>query len=144
MQSNSIDELNVFLKGEYMAIDSYEAFIQKANSPKVKAELQRIQQEHKHHATKISERIQNLGGSPVNGVDVKGKLAATVSNIKNARTQTDSDILAEAYFGEDMGIKAGADTARGALDRESMSLIGNIIDQDKSHLEELKNLSHII
>jgi bacterioferritin len=142
MDNKSINELNTFLKGEYMAIDSYEKFIEKANSPTVKAELQRIQQEHKHHAASISERIQNLGGHPVNGIDVKGKLAATVFNIKNIKNQTDTDIITEAYKGEDMGIRAGAQTVEGKLDNESMSLIGGIIDEDKTHLNELRNLSN--
>jgi bacterioferritin len=142
MENKSINELNAFLKGEYMAIESYENFIKKANSPNVKAELQRIQQEHKHHAERISERIQNLGGRPVNGLDVKGKIAEAVSTLKNIGNKTDTDIIFEAYRGEDMGIRIGSETVRGDLDNESMSLIGNIINQDKTHLDTLRNLSN--
>lgn len=141
MEDKSVNELNAFLKGEYMAIDSYEKYIEKANSPKVKAELQRIQQEHKHHAAKIAERIQNLGGHPVSGVDIKGKIAETVYNIKNVGNQTDTDIIVSAYKGEDMGIKVGSEVVKGDLDNESMSLIGNIINQDKTHLDTLRDLS---
>jgi bacterioferritin (cytochrome b1) len=73
MDKTSINELNALLKGEHMAIDGYEKYIQNVNDPNIKGELQKIQQEHKMHAIKISERIQSLGGRPVDGVGVMGK-----------------------------------------------------------------------
>ena len=89
MDNTNIKELNAFLKGEYMAIDSYDIFIQKANN-------QRIQQEHKLHALQISERIQNLGGRPVSGLSIIGKIAETVSNIKISNFKNDVEILVQA------------------------------------------------
>jgi bacterioferritin (cytochrome b1) len=140
MQS-SINELNAFLKGEYMAINSYEDFIQKSTDPHVKAEFQRIQQEHKHHAIQIAERIQNLGGLPAYGLDVKGKILETVSSIKNMGNKNELELVVEAYEGENMGIKTASEIVKGDLDNESMTLIGNIINQDKTHLNDLRNLS---
>lgn len=142
MEITAIQELNAFLKGEYMAIDSYDTFIQKSTDPKVKAEFQRIQQEHKNHALQISERIQNLGGRPATGLDIKGKIAETVSNIKNSRPKNDVDILVQAYDGENMGINTATEIVKGDLDSESMNLIGNIINQDKTHLIDLNNLTN--
>jgi bacterioferritin len=124
-----------------MAIDSYETYIQKANNPNVKAELQRIQQEHKHHAAKISERIQNLGGRPVSGANVKGKIAGTMVNIKSMKQRSDTDLLVDAYMGEDLGIRAGFETVKSNLDPASRSLVNNIINQDQSHLDALKKLT---
>lgn len=142
MENATINELNAFLKGEYMAIDSYNDFIQKAADPKVKAEFQRIQQEHKLHAIQISERIQNLGGRPATGLDIKGKIAEKVSNIKNSRLKNDVDILVQAYDGENMGINIATEIVKGDLDNESMNLIGNIISQDKTHLVDLNDLTN--
>ncbi|MBW8351113.1 PA2169 family four-helix-bundle protein [Bacillus sp. IITD106] len=48
-----------------MAIHSYEHYIQNISNPAVKKTLQKIQQEHKQHFAKTADRIQNLGGKPV-------------------------------------------------------------------------------
>jgi bacterioferritin len=144
MGTTSINELNAVLKGEYMAIDSYENFIQKAVDPQIKAELQRIQKDHKYHAIQIAEQIQKLGGHPANSVDVMGKIAETVSVLKNIRNKKDIELVVQAYEGENMGIKAVTEIVKGDLDNESMTLIGNIINQDKLHLSDLNNLTNKI
>lgn len=141
MGSASINELNAVLKGEYMAIDNYENFIQKATDPHVKAELERIQKDHKYHTILIAERIHQLGGHPINGVDIRGKIAETVSILKNVRNKKDIELIVEAYEGENMGINTVTEIIKGDLDRESMTLISNIINQDNTHLTDLHNLS---
>ena len=58
---NVIQTLNEFLQGQYMGIHAYEHHIEKLEDPNVKKEFQQIQQDHKLHAQKVAERIQNLG-----------------------------------------------------------------------------------
>ena len=60
-----VHTLNTFLKGQYMGIHAYEHHIEKLKDLSIKKEFQTIQQDHKLHAMKVAERIQNLGGTPV-------------------------------------------------------------------------------
>ncbi|QCX33548.1 DUF2383 domain-containing protein [Caloramator sp. E03] len=140
MNSKIIDELNTLLKGEYMGIDSYEKFIQKVQNKHVKHELQNIQKDHKNHAIKIAERIQDLGGEPVNGVGFIGKIAEVASNIKNINKKSDIEILKQAYDGEDFGIRMATEVVKGDLDGNSAVLVKEMLNEDRNHLDTLNNL----
>lgn len=61
VNNHVINTLNDFLKGQYMGIHAYENYIQKISDEQIKRELQKIQQELKNDASKVAERIQNLG-----------------------------------------------------------------------------------
>jgi len=138
---SSIQELNTLLKGEYMAIESYERFIQNAEDEKAKAELQKIQKDHKQHAILIAERIQNLGGRPVDGVGMMGEMAQMFDTIKNLHNQKDTRfILHDAYEGEQKGIQMAEEIAKGDLDKESENLIKKILKEDRKHVKSLEKL----
>ena len=96
----SIEELNAYLKGEYMAIDSYKKYINKATDPAVKADLERNLQDHTRHAQMISDRIRQLGGEPAESVDLKGKMGQLMNSIKNMTDKSDREICEEAYTGK--------------------------------------------
>lgn len=66
--------LNAFLKGQYMGIHAYEHCIEKLKDPNIKKEFQNIQQDHKIHALKVAERIQNLWGIPVDNEGIVGSV----------------------------------------------------------------------
>jgi bacterioferritin (cytochrome b1) len=139
----SINELNAFLKGEYMAIDSYEHYIRIASNKSTKTLLQDIQNDHKNHAISISDRINLLGGNPVTGVGVPGKVSEFISNIKHMNNTQDVDILKEALSGESKGIEMAEEIVKGDLDFVSAKLISDILSIDKKHLPKLeKNISH--
>lgn len=139
MSSTAINELNAFLKGEYMAINSYEKLIHSVKNEDIKKEFQNIQSEHREHASKISERIQNLGGKPVNSVGMGGKIAELISDIKRMGDKEVESILEEAYHGEDQGIKMAEEIVKGDLDRDSADIVSSILSQDRKHLELLRN-----
>jgi rubrerythrin len=73
MDKTSINELNALLKGEHMAIDGYEKYIQNVNDPNIKGELQKIQQEHKMHAANVWLLVNTIN---------KGKLSLFYSFYK--------------------------------------------------------------
>ena len=140
MDNTSIKELNAFLKGENMAVDSYERYIQDVDDEKVKSELQKIQKDHKQHAIKIAEQIQNLGGKPEKGVGVPGKAAEIIQNIKKTGLSGEVSILKDAYDGENTGIKMAAEIVKGDLGSQSSSLIKDILEDDRDHLQKLNKL----
>lgn len=140
MDKTSINELNALLKGEHMAIDGYERYIQKVTQPNVKGELQKIQQDHKQHAIKIAERIQQLGGVPGDGVGIAGKAAEIMTSLRDIGNKDPKHILKEAYNGENNGIKMADEVVKGDLDNDSRNLVNGILNADRSHLDSLNNL----
>lgn len=137
--NKNVTELNAYLKGEFMAIDSYEQFIQKVRDNELKAQFQSIQQDHKRHAMKVAQRIQNLGGKPVGGVGFTGKISETMSSMKYIG-KDDKFLLEQAYNGEKYGIEMAEEIVKGDLDKHSTELVNNLLNEDRGHLNILDNL----
>jgi bacterioferritin len=136
-----ITELNEFLKGQYMGIHSYEHLIQKVSDPIMKEEFQKIQQDHKEHAMMVAERIQNLGGRPV---DDEGLIGSIQNYMSQFMIPDDVEgILKTAIKGEGYyGIQVSEKIVRGDLDKESYQLIESILNKDRQHVQLLNRLLH--
>lgn len=141
MNEKVIKELNEFLEGNFMAIHTYDRYIHRMDDPEVKKILQTIQREHKEHAALIAERIQNLGGKPVNDTGIRGTVAEFFANLKEATRGTD-DILRDAIAGENRGIEVSRKMLEGDLDSESASLVRKILEDDEKHIDLLKRHLH--
>lgn len=135
-----IDALNAFLKGEHMAIRSYNDFVYNLHDGELKKELQSIQMDHKEHAADIVQRIQEMGGQPQEGTGLAGFMAGTMMEVAELTGQGDLDILERAYDGEDIGIDSASKIVQGNLDQESEELIRRILSDEHDHLKTLKNL----
>lgn len=139
--TNVINTLNEFLKGQYMGIHAYEHHIQKLKDPNIKSELQRIQQEHKNHALKVAERIQNLGGKPVDDEGIIGSIQGFIGQFRIPDTSSgiiESALKGEAYY----GIQISEEIVKGDLDPESRQLIEEILDKDRQHVGFLNRFLH--
>jgi bacterioferritin len=123
--------------GEHMAIQSYEHFLQQVNDDTVKKKLQKIQQDHKFHAIRIAEQIQNLGGRPVNDPPMVAELMLALKSLN--KKDLDS-VIKDAYVGEERGIQKSQEIVKGDLDRDSMKLVSDILQEDMMHLTILKDL----
>ncbi|WP_211350265.1 DUF2383 domain-containing protein [Paenibacillus anaericanus] len=139
--SQVVKELNTFLEGNYMAILSYERYIQHVADPDVKKVLQDIQQEHKQHAIKVAERIQNLGGVPADDAGIQGGMVEFMNRFKKA-TDDPNFILQDALKGEEKGIHISEKMVRGDLDPESLTLVKEILNEDRNHLDQLNHYVH--
>ncbi|MDQ0090396.1 bacterioferritin [Paenibacillus anaericanus] len=139
--SQVVKELNTFLEGNYMAILSYERYIQHVADPDVKKVLQDIQQEHKQHAIKVAERIQNLGGVPADDAGIQGGMVEFMNRFKKA-TDDPNFILQDALKGEEKGIQISEKMVRGDLDPESLTLVKEILNEDRNHLDQLNHHVH--
>jgi bacterioferritin len=141
MDKKVVRELNAYLKGEYMAIKSYDEFMERIKDTNMKKELQNIQEDHKQHASRVADRIIKLGGNPVEGPGLMG----TMSDLKNMvkrNSDATSDILTDAGIGEYRGIRMAEEIVKGDLDAESLSLIKDILDEDRGHVGRLGGFIH--
>ena len=143
MQNNIIKELNTFLEGNFMAVHAYEKYISHIDDIEIKQILQKVQQHHKKHAIMIAERIQNLGGIPVDDVGVMGSVAELINAIKST-TKDPAHILKDALVGEHRGIEKSKELLDGDLDHESLVLVKYILNIDQKHVDLLDRLVHEI
>lgn len=141
MKNNVIKELNTFLEGNFMAIHAYDKYIHHIDDVEIKQVLQRIQQNHKMHATMIAERIQNLGGIAVDDVSMMGNVAEFLSTLKGS-AHDPIQILKDTIVGEERGIEKSKKILDGDLDPESLVLVKHILDADQQHIDSLNHLLH--
>jgi len=133
MQTSVIKELNTFLEGNYMAIHAYEKYIHHIDDSEIKHTLQKLQQDHKEHAMLVAERIQNLGGVPVDDVGMMGSVAELINKIKGP-TKNLVPILKDALVGEYRGIEKSKALLNGDLDPISLDLVNAILSHDQKHI----------
>lgn len=134
----SSKELNAFLKGECMAIDSYEKYINMVNDPSIKTDMSQILKVHRENAQKLSDRIIQLGGKPTNSVGLRGKFGQMMGSIKDIKKHSDDDICKKAYYWENKGSNMAEEIVKGDIDSESANLVNEIISTDKNNLNNLK------
>ena len=139
MKNNVIKELNTFLEGNFMAIHAYDNYIHHIDDVEIKQVLQKVQQDHKQHAMLIAERIQNLGGIPVDDVGMMGNVAEFINKLKGPAKGV-APILKDALVGEHRGIEKSKKILEGDLDPESLTLVESILDADQKHVDLLDNL----
>ena len=139
--SQVIQELNKFLEGNYIGINAYERYINHITDEKIKKVLQDIQKDHKLHVIRIAERIQNLGGIPVDDTGFKGNMIDFTNLFKKASSDAHF-IIRDALKGEDQGIVMSEKLVRGDLDLESRQLVEEILDHDRKHLNQLNKYLH--
>ncbi len=131
--------LNEFLKGQYLGIREYEHFIEKLEDKSVKNQTQMMQQEHKQHALQVAERIQNLGGTPVDSEGVIGSVQSFLSQFNIP--DTTEGMIESARKGEnEYGIGMSEKMVRGDLDEENRHVIEAILDRDRQRVKLLDEL----
>lgn len=139
MNKTIVDELNTFLKGNYMAIQAYERYIKNIQDKKVKQIFQTIQKNHQNHAQLIKKRILELNGQPVESVGVFGRMVNWMDHLKKETTEL-THIIKDAQTGEYRGIKKSKQVLENDLDEESLTLVKCILEQDEEHISMLTSM----
>lgn len=134
----SAKELNAFLKGECMAIDSYEKYINTVQDSSTKNDMSQILKVHRDNAQELSDRIVQLGGKPTNSIGLRGKFGQMMGTIKDIKKHSDEDICKKAYYWENKGSNMAEEIVKGDIDSESADLVNKIISADKDNLNTLK------
>jgi len=140
---NVVKILNQLLQGQYMGVHSYEEFIKNLDdSSPLRNRFITIQKDLKHHADLLSERIQELQGTPAISEGVIGKTELFISQIFD-HSSSEKEILKHAIKGENLyGIKMTEKLVRDKLDEKSLNLVHNILDKQREHVDYLKSELH--
>ncbi|GGM26939.1 hypothetical protein GCM10011351_10870 [Paraliobacillus quinghaiensis] len=136
-----IEELNTILRASYMGIHSFEHYIQRLDDDELKKSFQTMQQDTKQSALKIAERIQNLGGEPANSEGFSGAMHSYMHKLKISGDP--QKILEDAIKGiNNYGVEYSEELVKGDLDQESKEVVEEVIDTNRKHVEQLKQLLH--
>ncbi|MGM0903703.1 MAG: DUF2383 domain-containing protein [Bacillota bacterium] len=134
-----IEELNTLLRGTYMGIRSLEHYIQKTDNQELKHSFQAMQQTSKLNAQRLAERIQNLGGVPADDEGFSGSIHSFMHKVMTPDNTT--DIIEDALHGVDnYGVKYSEELVKGDLDVDSRQLVKEVIDTNRKHAEQLRQL----
>lgn len=139
MSNNDIKELNMALKGEHMAIESFDHFIKDAKDESAKKSLMDMQQKHQFHAMQLSERIQQLGGDPVNTSGVLGVITE-VKHKLTPKKYIDNNIIKSAIQGEEIGIQAYGEIMANLSDASNQKLAEEMLVETVRIVEKLNQM----
>jgi len=140
MDNTVIKELNTVLKGEHMAVESYDRFIHAVENDKVKEEFRKILEDHKRHASLLEERIKELGGEPEKDLGFAGIMANAKMAMKTMGNKETIDLVKQAYDGEDKGVAMVEEIIKGDLDDESAKLMKDILSNEHEHLVQMNHI----
>lgn len=140
MEKSVVNELNTVLKGEHMAIESYDRYIHVVEDDKVRSEFHEILDDHKKHASLLDKRIKELGGEPKENLGIAGIMANAKIAVKTMGDKKSIDVLKQAYDGEDKGIAMVEEIIKGDLDEESAKLMNDILSKEHDHLKNMNSM----
>jgi bacterioferritin len=135
-----IKELNTALKGEHMAIESFDYYIQDAKNQDAKKNLMGMQQQHQFHAMQLSERIEQLGGNPVNTSGMIGVMAE-IKNKVAPKKYIDNNMIKSAVQGEEMGIQAYSEIVANLSDASNQRLAEELMIENIRIVEKLNQMT---
>ena len=136
MNHNDIKELNTALKGEYMAVEGFDHYIQDIGDKDLKKKLMDMQQQHQFHTIQLSERIQQLGGNPVNSSGVAGFMVEAKQKI-TPKKYIDNNIIKTAIEGEEIGLEAYGEIVAKLSDPDNQKLAKEMLVDCVHIMEEL-------
>jgi len=103
MNTQPIDQLNSFLRGEISAVETYRQALSKVNDARARTELEQCHLSHQRRVDLLKMRITELGGQPSQGSGAWGAFAKAAEGSAAAFGQKAAiDVLEE---GEDHGLK---------------------------------------
>jgi rubrerythrin len=133
-----VDALNLVLRGEMAAIETYRQAIEKAGN-EAGDDLQALQRDHRDAAGAIYQHIQKHGGEPAKGAGAWGAFAKAMEG--TAKLFGNVTALAVLKEGEEHGVGLYGDTlAKPALDDDCRKLLGELLAKQRQHGAVLERL----
>jgi len=132
--------LNRILKGEHMAIQQYQAYIDTLTDSPLRNHLTAILTDHKEHATRIAYYIQTNGGQAEEGAGFTGVMTDWKTRLMNLRETPPIEMIERLYDGEDKGLARAVQYSEQYLDSAQKEVLNPIFADEHDHLKQLQNL----
>lgn len=141
-KEETIKQLNSFLKGINMGIDSFEIYLDKTDSSKLKHEFTKIISKFKSQKKIIISYIEKVNGDPNDSLGVSGEIASFLERVKDIFMNNDDEILKSATKAMDMGIKGGSNAITNLKNiNANQSMINSLNDMLQEYEIILNNLN---
>ena len=141
-KEETIKQLNSFLKGINMGIDSFEIYLDKTDSSKLKHEFTKIISKFKSQKKIIISYIEKVNGDPNDSLGVSGEIASFFERVKDIFMNNDDEILKSATNAMDMGIKGGSNAITNLKNiNANQSMINSLNDMLQEYEIILNNLN---
>lgn len=139
-KEKDIQEMNKFLKGIHMGSTVFKDYIDKANAPALKKDLESILDSFKRHEEAITHRISQLGGNAADTIGVMGIMGEFVEKLKLLPVDTDKEVRERALRAIEMGIEQGNKfiDEHKDLDRSLMKEVKSVVNDYDIHLKKIK------
>jgi len=138
--TTTMKSMNKLLQGEYMAITSFNNFISRTEDESIKKSMQEIQKQHRENVQILATHIQDAGGQPDENLGMKGIMGGMKLNMDLGRHSDINKVIKKAVEGETRGVNMAEKVLRGNLDEKSRELAGQILQNDRTSINRLKNL----
>jgi rubrerythrin len=136
----SLEVLNQILKGEHMAIETYQSYIDTLPNSFLRNHLIAILTDHKAHASRISYFIQMNGGKVEEGTGVAGLASRWSAKIMNWGENEPLSMLDKLYSGEDRGLARAVQLSELKLNDAEKEVLAPIFSDEHDHLKRLMSL----
>lgn len=139
-KDEKIKSLNKLLQGEYMAIESFNNFINRVKDENIKTNFQDVQKQHRKNAETLASYIQNSGGRAEENLGLKGIFGDIMLNMELG-SSIDYEVVKKAIEGETKGVNMAEKVLRGNLDDDSRNIAGDVLQNDRESIKRLEGLS---
>ena len=125
-----------------MGIDSFEIYLDKTDSSKLKHEFTKIISKFKSQKKIIISYIEKVNGDPNDSLGVSGEIASLFERVKDIFMNNDDEILKSATKAMDMGIKGGSNAITNLKNiNANQSMINSLNDMLQEYEIILNNLN---
>jgi len=140
MATSQPDKLNVLLRGELAAIETYKQALDKVDRAEGGAELKEIQKDHIDAANSLRRHVHQMGAQPDLASGAWGAFAKAVEGA--AKLFGNTAAIKALKEGEESGLKAYTEAANDAsLPTECRTLItSTLLPQTRAHIPVLDRL----
>lgn len=137
---SSYQILNQILRGEHIAMDQYQAYIDALPASPLRNHLTAILTDHKKHATRLAYFIQTNGGHVQEGTGFRGMLAGWKTKLKHLRENEPLQMLEALYAGEGQGLAKAKELSASHLSASEQEIMAGIFEDERNHLKQLERL----
>lgn len=137
---SSFEVLNQILKGEHIAIEQYQEYIDSLPSSPLRNHMVSIVTDHKNHASRLAYFIQTNGGKASEGTGLVGTLSILGTKLKNLGEIKPLDMIDELYSGEHKGLAKAKELASEYLSGSEKEILASIFNDEENHLKQLIRL----
>lgn len=136
----TFEVFNQILKGEHIAIETYQSYIDSLPSSPLRNHLVAILTDHKAHASRISYYIQTNGGKVEEGAGLAGLATKWSAKMMNWGENESLNMLEKLYSGEDRGLARAIQLSEDKLSEAEREVLAPVFSDEHDHLKQLLSL----